>query len=367
MRDELKKYQEVINNHGIIKAKVIRKLSTGYLLKHNEYSCLLPDTQVLKSENEAEFIGKEIDVTPIRIDYGRIRLIVSQTVAHSIKVRKAKQEFLQTFKVGDVFEGTVKNIEPYGAFVEIGGGVEGLLHISELEHHRVFKVDKVVKPGDKVKVKVIKIDGEHVGLSRKALIPNYFNEYIEAHKVDSVVEGKVTEINNAGVVVELTNEVSGFLPRSEFAYEKDVNINDYISVGDTIQAKIIEIDVNKKRIILSSKQLKENPWEKVNIKGGEFIDVKVTKELKDGFKIQYGEIPGYLPKANISPNKHVNVGDVVKVRVRTYNPKAYQLIVQLREEKAQNREVYGNFSKQPQEKLTSSFGDLLGEFMNSKK
>ncbi len=367
MRDELKKYQEVIDNHGIIQAKVIRKLSTGYLLKHNEYSCLLPESQVLKSENEAEFIGKEIEVTPIRIDYGRIRLIVSQTVAHSIKLRQEKQAFLETVKVGDVFEGTVKNIEPYGAFVEIGGGVEGLLHISELEHYRVFKVEKIVKPGDKVKVKVIKIDGDHVGLSRKALIPNYFIEYTESHKVDDVIEAKVTEINNAGVVVDLTEHVSGFLPRSEFAYERDVNMSDFINVDDTIEAKIIEIDVHKKRIILSRKQLQENPWDTVEIKGGEFIEVEVTRELKDGYKIQFGEISGYLPKSNISPNKQVSVGDVIKVRVRSFEPKIYRLVVQYRDERQQTREVYGKFPKQQQqEKLTSSFGDLLGEFINKK-
>lgn len=361
MRDDLKQFQTVIDNHGTLVAKVVKKLNTGYLLKHGEFSCLLPETQILKSENENELIGKEIEVSPIRIDYGRIRLIVSQTVAHSIKVREEKKKFLETVKVGDVFEGTVKNIESYGAFVEIGNGVEGLLHISELEHYRVFKVEKVLKPGDTVKVKVIKIENDHVGLSRKALIPNYWVDYTQANPVDSVVEVKATEINNSGVVVDLAENVTGFLPRSEFSYEKDVNINDYLNVGDTLTAKIIEIDVHKKRIILSKKQLHENPWEKVQLRNGEFIEVEIIKELKDGFKIQYADISGYLPKASISSDKTVRVGDVVKARVRVFDAANTRLIVQLRHEpeKLQEREVYGKFTKQPQEKLTSSFGDIL--------
>ena len=144
-------------------------------------------------------------------------------------------------------------------------------------------------------------------------------------------------------------------------------MSDFINVGDTIEAKIIEIDVHKKRIILSRKQLQENPWDTVEIKGGEFIEVEVTRELKDGYKIQFGEISGYLPKSNISPNKQVSVGDVIKVRVRSFEPKTYRLVVQYRDERQQTREVYGKFSKQQQqEKLTSSFGDLLGEFINKK-
>lgn len=361
MRDELKRYSEVIENHGTITAKVVKKLSTGYLLKDGEFSCLLPESQILKSEKDEDLIGKEIEVSPIRIDYGRIRLIVSQTVAHSIKVREEKKSFLETVNVGDVFDGTVKNIESYGAFVEIGNGVEGLLHISELDHYRVFKVEKVVKPGDTVKVKVIKIENDHIGLSRKALIPNYWVEFTSQHNVGSVVEVKVNEINNAGIVVELAENVTGFLPRSEFSYERDVNINDFLNVGDTLEAKIIEIDVHKKRIILSKKQLTENPWETVSLKTGEFIEVEVTKELKDGFKVQYGEISGYLPKASINQDKTVNVGEAIKVRVRSFDANSTRFIVQLRheQERFQEREVYGKFTKQPQDKLTSSFGDIL--------
>jgi len=368
MRNELKKFDEVIKNHGTITAKVVKELSVGYLLRHGEYSCLLPSTQVAVPEEErANFIGSEIEVAPIRIDYGRIRLIVSQTVANAIKRRREKRAFLENVQVGQVFEGVVKNIESYGAFVEIAPGVEGLLHISELDHRRVNKVEKVLNIGDVVKVQVIKVNDEHVGLSRKALLPNHWADYIADKTVGTVVEGEITEINNAGVVVQLAEEVSGFLPRSEFAYERDVYITDFVAVGDKIQAKIIEIDPQKKRIILSRKQLTDNPWEKLDLQLNDLVEVTVTKELKDGYKVSLNGALGYLPKRSVAPNEKISEGDVVEARVRVFDPQKTRLVVSMRQERPQ-REVYGKYQNaEPQEKLTSTFGSILEEQLKGLK
>lgn len=368
MRNELKKFDEVIKNHGTITAKVVKELSVGYLLRHGEYSCLLPSTQVAVPEEErANFIGSEIEVAPIRIDYGRIRLIVSQTVANAIKRRREKRAFLENVQVGQVFEGVVKNIESYGAFVEIAPGVEGLLHISELDHRRVNKVEKVLNIGDVVKVQVIKVNDEHVGLSRKALLPNHWADYIADKTVGTVVEGEITEINNAGVVVQLAEEVSGFLPRSEFAYERDVYITDFVAVGDKIQAKIIEIDPQKKRIILSRKQLTDNPWEKLDLQLNDLVEVTVTKELKDGYKVSLNGAFGYLPKRSVAPNEKISEGDVVEARVRVFDPQKTRLVVSMRQERPQ-REVYGKYQNaEPQEKLTSTFGSILEEQLKGLK
>jgi len=368
MRNELKKFDEVIKNHGTITAKVVKELSVGYLLKHGEYSCLLPSTQVAVPEEErANFIGSEIEVAPIRIDYGRIRLIVSQTVANAIKRRREKRAFLENVQVGQVFEGVVKNIESYGAFVEIAPGVEGLLHISELDHRRVNKVEKVLNIGDVVQVQVIKVNDEHVGLSRKALLPNHWADYIADKTVGTVVEGEITEINNAGVVVQLAEEVSGFLPRSEFAYERDVYITDFVAVGDKIQAKIIEIDPQKKRIILSRKQLTDNPWEKLDLQLNDLVEVTVTKELKDGYKVSLNGALGYLPKRSVAPNEKISEGDVVEARVRVFDPQKTRLVVSMRQERPQ-REVYGKYQNaEPQEKLTSTFGSILEEQLKGLK
>ena len=197
-RDNLEKFEEVIKAHGTFSAKVVKAIQVGLVLEHDGYSCLLPTTQVdVKEEEIASLVGTEIEVAPIRVDYNRIRLIVSQKVANAIKNRKAKEEFLKTVEVGNVYDGTVKNIETYGAFVDLGNGVEGLLHISEVEHNRIVKIEKVLNVGDPVKVKVIKLTEGHIGLSRKALLPNYWKEFIDASEVGQEVKGTVAEVNNA--------------------------------------------------------------------------------------------------------------------------------------------------------------------------
>ncbi|MDD3999698.1 MAG: S1 RNA-binding domain-containing protein [Bacilli bacterium] len=361
MRNELKKFNEIIKNHETIIAKVVKQLNVGYLLKHDVFSCLLPSSQVAVAEEEREaLIGAEIEVAPIRIDYGRIRLIVSQTVANAIKKRQEKRAFLETVEIGQVFDGVVKNIESYGAFVEIADGVEGLLHISELDHNRVYKVEKVVNIGDELKVQVIKVNNDHVGLSRKALLPNRWTDYVVDKEVGAVVEGKIIEINNSGLVMQLADEVTGFLPKSEFAYERNVYITDYVNVEETISTKIIEIDPHKKRIILSRKQLSENPWEKLKCKINDSVEVTVTKELKDGYKVSLDGAIGYLPKRSISFSYGpVAEGDVLKVKVRVFDPLRTRLVVNMRAEfERQERETYGKFMKS-QDKLSNTFGDLL--------
>ncbi|MDD4076951.1 MAG: S1 RNA-binding domain-containing protein, partial [Bacilli bacterium] len=361
MRNDLSKFQDVIKNHGIFTAKVIRKLSVGYLLKHNEFSCLLPISQVVVPEEErGNLIGQDIEVAPIRIDYGRIRLIVSQNVANAIIKRREKEAFISHIEVGQEFDGVVKNIESYGAFVDVGNGVEGLLHISELDHVRVSKVEKVLNPGDTVRVKVIKIDGIHIGLSRKALLPNYWLEYAEKHEVGSVVTGKITEINNYGVVVDLNEDVSAFLPRSEFAWEKDVYISDSAAVDDEIEMKIIEVDPIKRRIILSRKQLTPNPWEKLTCRPGDTINVEVVKELKDGYKISCQGAVGYLPKASIANyHEEISIGTELRVKVRVFDPKRTKLVVNLRAETERHPRNSFRQHQKTQDKLTNTFGDLL--------
>lgn len=386
MRKNIAKFDEVIKNHGIIKAKVVRVIKVGLLLKHEEFSCLLPTSQISVPEDALQgLVGEELDVAPIRIDYSRIRLIVSHTVAAAIKKNEEKQEFLGTVKVGDVYDGVVKNIEEYGAFVEISKGIEGLLHISEVDHNRVQKIEKILKTGDTVKVKVIKVDNNHIGLSRKALIPNYWQEYVLANQVDAVVKGKVVEINNAGVVVALSENVNGFLPKSEFAWERDAFIEDYYKVEDEIEAKIIEEDSSKKRIILSRKQLNENPWLSLTIQVGDQVEVKVVKELKDGYRVACGEVTGYLSKRG----KEYAIGETISVVIRALEPEKTKLIFGIKEERFEreprperndrnprgdrngryghegSEKDYAKYMKS--EKASNTLGDFFAEQMKKKR
>ena len=366
-RKELEKFGAELKRDTVFTAKVLKQIQVGLLMKYEEFSCLLPTSQVAVPEEEiATLVGKEISVAPIRVDYGRIRIIVSQVLADRINARAEKKAFMEALEVGQVYDGVVKNIEKYGAFVEIGKNVEGLLHISEIDHNRVFKVEKFLNIGDQVKVKVIKLENEHIGLSRKALIPNYWEEFTNGKTVGSFTTGKVLEINNSGVVMQLAPEVSGFLPRSEFSWERDVNLEDSIKVDEEIEVKIIEIDAAKKRIILSKKQLVENPWESLSIKVGDIVDVKVSKILPEGFIVAVQGVEGYLPKStirSIDPNS-VELEQEIKVKVRVLDPERNKLVLSMRDaEEKIEKEIFKS-TMNLQDKMSNTFGDYLKQSKN---
>ena len=364
-KHKLEKLEEFVNSRPVIKVKVIKNVDVGLLTKYDEFSCLIPKKPKsllsLTDEEIEGLIGKEIEVVPVRIDYSRIRIICNQTAALQQKAKAEKKEFLEQLAEGQVYDGVVKNIEKYGAFVDIGNGVEGLLHVSEIDHNRVFKVEKVLNVGDSVKVQIIKLEKGHIGLSRKALIPNFFGDFVNQNEVGKVVKGKVVDIRDAGITLELAQEVNGFLPKSEYSWDNDANINDEVKVGDELEAKIIEIDVNKKRIILSKKQLTENPWEKVAVKVGDVVDVTVLKALDNGFKVQFGEVTGYLPKGSIRSRSadSIQLGEVLKVKVKIFDNNKGRLVVNMNEaEEKVERENYSKYLK-AQDKISNTLGDYL--------
>ena len=364
-KHKLEALEEFVNSRPIIKVKVIKNVDVGLLTKYEEFSCLIPKKPKsllsLTDEEIEGLIGKEIEVVPVRIDYSRIRIICNQTAALQQKAKAEKKEFLAQLAEGQVYDGVVKNIETYGAFVDIGFGVEGLLHVSEIDHNRVFKVEKVLNVGDSVKVQIIKLEKDHIGLSRKALIPNFFGDFVKANEVGTTVSGKVVDIRDAGVTLELAENVNGFLPKSEYSWDNDAVIADEVKVGDTLDAKVIEIDNNKKRIILSKKQLTENPWEKVTVKAGDVVEVTVLKPLENGFKVQLGEVSGYLPKGSIRSRSadSVQVGEVLKVKVKILDTNRGRLVVNLNDaEERVERENYSKYLKQ-QDKISNTLGDYL--------
>lgn len=364
-RKEIEGFQKVVDERPIITAKVVKELPNfGLLLKYEEYTCLLPTALATPRDSFAELVGQDLEVVPIRIDLSRIRVIVSEIAANTKKAKAAKKEFLATIEEGQVFEGTVKNIETYGAFVEIAPGVEGLLHISEVDHNRIAKIEKVLNVGDTVKVQIIKLEKNHIGLSRKALLPNHWANFFADKEIGAVVTGKVIDINKSGVRLDLAEEIEGFLPRSEFSWRKDVKVEDNVKVGDEVTAKLIEADKTKKRIILSTKQLTENPWTTATVKAGDVITVTISEVREDSFSVEYSGLNGYMSKAAVRRNYNMNdltVGKEITVKVRAFDAEATRFVVSMRDAEERERPVKENYNKymKSQDKMTNTLGDYL--------
>lgn len=362
-RNELLAFENTIKERPILTAKVIKQVSDfGLLMKYEDFTCLLP-TQLTSTPKEefASLIGKELEVVPVRVDLSRIRIIVSEIHATMKKQRAAKKEFLSKVEVGQVYDGVVKNIESYGAFVELGEGVEGLLHISEVDHNRIAKIEKVLNTGDTVKVQVIKVEKDHIGLSRKALLPNHWANYFDGKELGDVVSGKVIEINKAGVRVNLATEIEGFIPKSEFSWERDLVLEDAVKVGDELSGKLIEIAQSKRRVILSIKQLSANPWETVAVAEGDVIEVTIAAVQEEGFKVTYNGLNGYMSKGTVKSRdpQSIQVGETIKVKVRVFNASKQRFIVSMRD--AEEKVEKENFNKymKSQDKMSNTFGDYI--------
>ena len=371
-KKELEKFEDLVKERPVIKVKVIKNVPVGLLTKYEDFSCLIPKKPKsllnIPEEELDALVGKELEVVPVRVDYSRIRVIASQAAAEAQKSRDAKNAFVSHLEVGQVYEGTVKNIEKYGAFVEIGNGVEGLLHVSEIDHNRVFKVEKVLNVGDSVKVQIIKLEEGHIGLSRKSLLPNHWGDFLKANQVGGTVTGKVVDIKDACITVALAETVNGFLPKSEFSWENDTVIAECVKVDDELEAKIIEIDESKKRVILSKKQLTENPWLTVTAKAGDIVDVTVVKELPQGFKVALGEVNGYLSKGSIRSRsvESVQIGETLKVKIRALDTAKAKLVVGLNDaEEKIEKENYSKYMK-AQDKISNTLGDYFASLKNRK-
>jgi len=365
-RKDLSKYEEIIKNHETIVAKVIKEIPEGLLLKHDDFSCLLPSSQIdLKSEEIKKIIEQDLEVAPIRLDFTRIRLIVSHNVAKSIKYKANKEVFLNNIKIGDVLDGTVKTIKEYGAFIELEQGIEGLLHISEVAHSHI-DINDCLKVGENIKVQVIKIDNNQIGLSRKAILPDMWKEFSEKNKVGDIVNVIVSEINKSGVVVKINEEISGFIPKSEFSWERDTYLTDLVKKGDALDVKIIEIDPLKRRIILSRKKCQDNPWECLNLKQNDSVKGIVTVILKDGIKVNVQGILGYASKrslGNVSLSNY-KVGNEIELIVRVFDKNEMKLILasQMQSDsftstsKSTDKEISKVLKEQ--KKVLNTFGDL---------
>ncbi len=367
--NKLKEFEATIKERPIIKAKVIKLVSDfGLLMKYEDFTCLLPTQLVVTSkDNVAELVGKELEVVPIRIDSARIRIVVSEVHAVRKKEKAERKEFIGQLEVGQVYDGIVKNIEPYGVFVELHKDVEGLLHISEFDHNRVQKIEKVLNPGDTVKVQVIKIEKDHIGLSRKALLPNHWANYFADKKVDDVVKAEVLEIKSSGIRVKLAEELEGFIPKSEFSWNRDAVLENAVKVGDEIECKIIETEKYKRRIILSVKQLTVNPWSVTDLEVGSIINVKVVEVLENGYKVDYQDVNGYMAKGAVKPSEMDKVipDAEIKVKVRVFDADKQRLIVSMRDaEEKIEKENYNKYKST--DKMSNTFGDYLNEIKKNK-
>ena len=230
------------------------------------------------------FIGQNFRVKVIDINENEKKLILSEKSAWE----KKQQAALNNFKVGDVIEGKVTAVVDFGAFVEFGNNLEGLVHISELAWQRIDNPKQIVKVGDKIKAEIISMDGSRVSLSIKKLVEDPWKNVAEKYKIGQKVKGKVLKINLFGAFVELDKDIHGLIHISELSDKPIATPTEVIKEGEIYDFAIITIEPTEHRLGLSLKSAKAKPVVEKEVKAdkekataAENTETEETKKIED--------------------------------------------------------------------------------------
>ncbi len=243
-------------NKETVTVKVIRAVNGGVIGAYKEVTGFIPLSQLSDKyvENADEFIGQEMDVRVTRVDQRRGKIVFSRKAVLTEEKEKKLAEIWANIHVDDVVDGKVMRFTNYGAFVDIGG-IDGLLHISEISWGKLQHPQEFLEIGQQVKVKVLSMTEEKgkLSLGLKQTQPEPWSVIDEKYEIGSVVSGKVVQIKEYGAFVELEPGLDGLVHISEIAHKRVNDINEELTVGQEVEAKILEIDKDKKRISLSIK------------------------------------------------------------------------------------------------------------------
>lgn len=331
---EIRAWEEIMataEEGDIVEGKVVRKVKGGLLVDIGGVTVFLPASQVeIRRVPDIEvFIGEEIRCKIIKIDRERMNIIVSRRKLIEEQREEQKKKLLKELEPGQVREGVVKNIADFGVFVDLGG-VDGLLHITDLSWGRVEDPREVVELDEKINVKVLDVDREEerISLGLKQLTKNPWDEVEKKYPVGSRLKARVVNILPYGAFLELEEGLEGLLHISEMSWTKRVrHPSEIVSIGDVLEVVILSVNKEKQEISLSLKQTERNPWfeAKERYVPGTRIEGQVRNLTSYGAFIQLEDnIDGLLHVSDISwtrnisdPSEVFDKGDMVEAMVLT--------------------------------------------------
>jgi small subunit ribosomal protein S1 len=274
-----------------------------------EIRAFLPGSLVdVRPVRDAAYLeGKEQEFKVIKLDRRRNNVVVSRRAVVEQEYSAEREALLQNLQEGQVVDGVVKNLTDYGAFLDLGG-IDGLLHITDMAWRRVKHPSEVVSVGDNIQVKVLKFDRERnrVSLGLKQLGDDPWIALARRYPVGTRVFGKVTNIADYGCFVEIEEGVEGLVHVSEMDWtNKNVNPNKVVALGDEVEVMVLDIDEDRRRISLGMKQCLQNPWEEFdqNHAKGDRVSGKIKSITDFGIFIGLdGGIDGLVHLSDISWN-----------------------------------------------------------------
>lgn len=275
--------EESFEKQEEVECKVLTDVKGGLSVTINGVRAFMPASQISVDyvEDLSAYNGKTLKAKIIDFDRNKKRVILSSRVIEEEKLEKKREELWNSLEIGKIIEGKVARLTDFGAFVDLGG-LDGLIHISDLSWFRIEHPSEVVNVGETVEVQILDFDKERnrISLGLKQTLPQPWDVFIENRKVGDIVEGKVVNILDFGAFVRLEEGVDGLVHVSQIAKEHVDKPSDRLEVGQKVKVKIIDINPKNERISLSIKEVEESEEDIEELENKD-LDVKIEDIIKN--------------------------------------------------------------------------------------
>ncbi len=313
--EQQRKWDHIVNEceeGSVVEGTVVRSIKGGFIVDIGA-DAFLPGSQVdvVPVRNPDEYMGRPIDVKILKINKERKNIVVSRREIIEEARREQKLKLLGEIKVGQLRRGSVKNITDFGAFVDLNG-IDGLLHVTDMSWGRINHPSEMVKVGDELEVMILDIDleRERISLGLKQTLANPWEDIETKYPVGTQIRGRVVSLAPYGAFVEIEEGVEGLVHVSEISWTKRVQrASDVLKVGDEVDAVVLSINTDEKKISLGMRQTEENPWEVAALSYpiGSVVKGKVRNFTSYGAFVEIEEgIDGMIHVSDMSWTRKIN-------------------------------------------------------------
>ena len=321
--------REFYEKEKIFTCKILRRIKGGMIVDIDGLQGFLPGSQIdiRPIKDFDQYLDQDLEVRVVKLNEARKNIVVSHKVIIEDSLKEKREELLADMEIGQIMEGRVKNITDFGVFIDLGG-IDGLLHITDLSWGRVNHPSEVVKLDETLSIKIIDYDKEkqRVSLGLKQLMPHPWENVEKNYPIGSNVKGKIVSLTNYGAFVELEAGVEGLIHVSEMSWTRHIkNASEMYSIGEEIKAGVLAIDTDERKISLGVKQLEPDPWDEIEEKFmvGSLQKGKVINITQFGVFVELEEgIEGLIHVSDLSwtkvvrhPKETVQKEENVEVRI----------------------------------------------------
>jgi len=306
---------------SIVEGRVTGHNKGGLELDINGIKGFMPISQIsfdrIESDELGTYVNQRLRCQVVEIHRDEKALVVSRRDVLRQEEQQAREQAFEELTEGQVVHGTVKTIMPYGVFVDIGG-IDGLVHISDMSHSRVEDPSELVKEGQQLEVMVLKIDQEtkKIGLGLKQIMPDPWTNVESKFPVDTVVSVRIVKLMEFGAFAELEPGVEGLIPISEMSFQKRINHpREVVSEGEIVKVRVLKVDPQAGRISLSIKQVGDDPWMGASVRwpADSVAEGTVTRIAEFGAFVELTPgVEGLIHVSELSDTRVNRVSDIVK-------------------------------------------------------